>query len=856
MRSARIALLAALVTFVLDLAALTVLTHPATGELTIWPMAGVGPVALMLCPRWRWPPLLAGFTVATVAVVPLFGITVEGAGSALAGICEIVLTALLLTRFMAEQKIRRTFRDLGRVLLCALAAGLTGSALFVLFTVPAARPPAELLIDHTASHLLGLFVFAPGLLARPDRDGPLRRRVNLEWAGQLALTLGIAALLFLTPQRLQSSSILVLPLFWGAIRLGPFRAMITQAATVAIAVVGTNHGLGRLAAFNGTPHEVVFAMQLALLNLALATLVVTMVAQVRDRVAALMHDRTRDLAMAEQLARIGSTRWEPGGGDVVWSEGMHTLLGTPARDGPSLAAMLAALHPDDRERVHRDLATIGRDGGSRTSEYRIVRDGEVLDVISYATAETGPGGRVRRVFATVQDITEAKAAAEEIRRSHDQVSAVLDAVTGAAIIGVDPRANLIQFFNRGAENLFGYTAGEAVGVFGVDALHDPDELARLAEQGVTVKDEVLRSVASHGMVGRQWVFRRKNGTTFPGQLTVSAQPGPDGRPAALIGVVTDLSTVLRAQADLAESQDRFRLAFDGAPVGMAMVSLAPGAVGRISQVNAAFCLITGHAEADLLDRPIQDLLNDTEDVESSQRNVADLLAGRIEVIVTERRIRRPDDQLRWGRVSTSAVRPPNRDPYLICLVEDITARIELTDRLHHDATHDSLTGLPNRLLLHRQLEQALADPRTGRIAALYLDLDGFKAVNDTQGHGAGDELLIQVADRIAASVRATDVVARLGGDEFAILCPGVPDVETAMRIGHSILAVLSQEFDLSQARARVGASIGVAMAVDGDTGANLLHAADQAMYSAKRAGKGAVSLSPRNLPAGGARARR
>lgn len=118
-------------------------------------------------------------------------------------------------------------------------------------------------------------------------------------------------------------------------------------------------------------------------------------------------------------------------------------------------------------------------------------------------------------------------------------------------------------------------------------------------------------------------------------------------------------------------------------------------------------------------------------------------------------------------------------------------------------------------------------------------------MNDLQGHGAGDELLVQVADRIAASVRSSDVVARLGGDEFAVLCPGVPDVGTAMRIGWSVLAALSREFDLSETRARVGASIGVAVAIEGDTGPDLLHAADQAMYAAKRAGKGRVQLNAR-----------
>ncbi len=848
-----VALAAALLALALRWGAVLLLEHPAdNGDPVWWPLAGLGPVALVLCRRRWWPPIVLGVGVGLAVAAATAGFTATSVAGGVAGTVELAVTASLISRFSPERRAVGGGAQTLRVLASALAGIAAGSVAFALIDALGVAELRESWSSFTRSHLLGLCVASPALLAAPIRrtDGVaagLRRyRVNLEWALQLVVMSGLAGAVFLTHQRLISSSIIALPLVWSGLRLGPLRTAAGQVAIALVMTIGTNHGLGRVAALDQAD-DVMLALQDSILNLTLISLVVAVVAQIRDHALAVVQERTRDLNGAERMAGIGSCRWEPGGLGVYWSEGMHTLLGTSLENTtPGTEALLAALHPQDRERVYRQLVQLGQDGGRSTSEYRIVRrDGEVRDVVSYAAAEVTRGGRVRQVIATLQDVTEAKAAAAEVTRAHDELAAVLDAVTGAAIIGADPATGVIRLFNRGAENLFGYTGAEVTGRVRVKELHDPEEMAELSRSGITLEEEIAKSVASHGLQGRQWNFLRKDATRFPGQLNVSAQIAPDGSPRALIGVVTDLTAVLQVRAELNESQDRFRLAFEGAPVGMAMAGLAAPEPGRIFGVNPAFCELTGRSEEQLTGLRIGELIEDDEGAEQSRRNVAELLAGTLDVITTERRIQRPDGREQWGRVSTSAVRPQGRDPYLIVLVEDITARKALTERLRHEATHDPLTGLPNRLHLNRQLEQALSARRPEPVAVLYLDLDGFKKVNDTQGHSAGDELLVQVADRIAASVRASDVVARLGGDEFAVLCPGVKDEEIALRIGHAILAELSQEFDLGENRARVGVSIGVAMGGDGDTGPSLLHAADQAMYSAKRAGKGMVQLSAR-----------
>ncbi|BCJ42776.1 hypothetical protein GCM10010168_04830 [Actinoplanes ianthinogenes] len=157
--------------------------------------------------------------------------------------------------------------------------------------------------------------------------------------------------------------------------------------------------------------------------------------------------------------------------------------------------------------------------------------------------------------------------------------------------------------------------------------------------------------------------------------------------------------------------------------------------------------------------------------------------------------------------------------------------------VRHQALHDPLTGLPNR----RALSELLATE--GRRALLLVDLDNFKPVNDTLGHAAGDELLVGVADRLRAAVRADDTVARLGGDEFAIFLPD-GDEQTAGQIAARIVAECGRTFDLAAGPVTIGASVGVAVADDAD-GDRLLREADEAMYRIKQGGKGDyVVVSP------------
>ncbi len=180
------------------------------------------------------------------------------------------------------------------------------------------------------------------------------------------------------------------------------------------------------------------------------------------------------------------------------------------------------------------------------------------------------------------------------------------------------------------------------------------------------------------------------------------------------------------------------------------------------------------------------------------------------------------------------------------VAERTEALAAANEQLRELALRDPLTALANRAALYAHLDHALQRAqRHGRpLALLMIDLDGFKAVNDTLGHEAGDRVLVEVADRLARCARGSDLVARLGGDEFVLACEDVVDATAAEQLAGRLLAVLSAPIEVGAARAQVGASIGIAFGGDaGEEGGDLLRRADQAMYAAKAAGRGAVRFA-------------
>ncbi|MFB3134982.1 MAG: diguanylate cyclase domain-containing protein, partial [Rhodospirillales bacterium] len=188
---------------------------------------------------------------------------------------------------------------------------------------------------------------------------------------------------------------------------------------------------------------------------------------------------------------------------------------------------------------------------------------------------------------------------------------------------------------------------------------------------------------------------------------------------------------------------------------------------------------------------------------------------------------------------------------------DVTESKKAEERIRHLATHDVLTGLPNRALGMDRLSQALAMARrnVAMTALVFVDLDGFKGINDTHGHEAGDRVLKEVAGRLSSCVRETDTVARFGGDEFLLVLTAITDKSTVTAVVEKVLDSLSRSFAVDGRVTPLGASIGVALYPgDGETPEELFRRADRAMYAAKAAGKNSYRFATREQATTSARA--
>ncbi|MER5526952.1 EAL domain-containing protein [Streptomyces sp. NPDC002677] len=313
---------------------------------------------------------------------------------------------------------------------------------------------------------------------------------------------------------------------------------------------------------------------------------------------------------------------------------------------------------------------------------------------------------------------------------------------------------------------------------------------------------------------------------------------------------TQTTQATRTAAPTGEAPDprTYEHAFTAAALPMAVVDRD----GLVSTANAAFATLIGADPAGLTGRIAADLVDLASDARIWHA-YREVLRGRQAKLRCTRRLKHPDGHSLWVQVTVS---PLARDtPGVLLSVSDISARRELQARLRHLQMHDPVTRLPNRSLFFERLSAALEAESyeqggTGRIGLCYLDLDGFKAVNDTLGHRVGDRLLAAVAERLtrvageAGFARAgAPLVARLGGDEFALLVEDSTGTEQLADLAESALAALQAPFDLAGQRLSLSASIGVVERhAVGTTATGLMQAADTTLYWAKADGKSRWTL--------------
>ena len=251
--------------------------------------------------------------------------------------------------------------------------------------------------------------------------------------------------------------------------------------------------------------------------------------------------------------------------------------------------------------------------------------------------------------------------------------------------------------------------------------------------------------------------------------------------------------------------------------------------------NAAFDRLFGRTADELTGRVIREYAV-AEDAEALVALVAEVGAGHTASASREVRIVRPDARLAWGSIILSRA-GDRRDDGLIAVVQDVSERKALEAELLHQAFHDSLTGLANRALFRDRVDHALQHGTRvpERIGVLFIDLDDFKTINDTQGHAAGDRVLQQVAATLLNATRGCDTVCRLGGDEFAVLLERVNQDEGPEVAAQRIVNALARPIETESGRSvTVSASIGIAVRGNVESRDELLRNADVALYEAKK----------------------
>jgi len=298
----------------------------------------------------------------------------------------------------------------------------------------------------------------------------------------------------------------------------------------------------------------------------------------------------------------------------------------------------------------------------------------------------------------------------------------------------------------------------------------------------------------------------------------------------------------RHLVELKHSEQRFHSAFTHASIGMLLIT----ADGRIIQGNEASHRLLGQSEKDVVGRRFQEFVCRA-DVGAFISQMAGVSASATNSFATELRCRHEQNGEVWVTLHCSHFAESDLDnPCMILQVHDIDSRRQAESRLKHIAHHDGLTGLLNRNSFLETLREAIARERLGprhQYAVMFLDLDRFKLVNDSMGHSAGDNMLIQVTRRIREKVRPSDVVARLGGDEFAILCTDIESENAAILLAERLQQALSVPLLIGGSEVNTSASIGITFSrFNYRVPEEVLRDADIAMYRAKNSGKARYAL--------------
>ena len=456
-------------------------------------------------------------------------------------------------------------------------------------------------------------------------------------------------------------------------------------------------------------------------------------------------------------------------------------------------------------------------GEPQSFEYEETLQGVTRRIQSQLIPDVGEDGRVRGFYATGVDVTDRVASERQLRDLTQIAELSPDFIVQAT------RAGDIEYMNPALRRALGVADGAPLAGMRLSDLATPGSNAGYERD---VQPALRRAGSWRG----ETELRLAAGRVTPVSNLVIAHRDAAGQVTRLSAVMRDIAGEVAARDALLLQTVTLQSITEALP---AMVEVV-GADGRYRFVNTAFERWAARARADVLGRPVADVLGPAEHAARAPW-IARALAGQSVNFETSD----PNRRARDLSVACIPLRNDGAVDGYVSIAQDITGHRDETVRLLRLAQRDALTGLLNRPGLGQWLQARDDEIRDGTVALLYVDLDRFKPVNDTFGHPAGDRVLGETARRLQAIVRPGDAVARIGGDEFALALAGVRERAHAQAIAAKVVAAAAEPFQVDALEIRIGASVGIAWDVAHGGGAEgLLAYADTMLYKAKDGGRG------------------